>query len=195
MSGLRKLLLPILLGCAFAGFAQCQVVHRGDCAVDAEVLLLPKCALETRDGDLYIYKEFLPLFFSSAKDRLASTFLPEFLWAYLDRRGLIVVRNVANFDNGPSPFHHGLVRVNREGKWGLADSKGFFVVPLIYDGMLEYEETHRGWRACIGCRSVSDGEHSWFEGGDWYWLDQRGKVAGKAENPMKPGDAGIKWNF
>jgi hypothetical protein len=192
MPGLPKLLLPILFGVVFAGFAQSQVVRRGDCVVDAEVLLLPKCALETRDGHLYIFKEFLPLLFSTGKGRLASAALPEDGWAYFDRRGLIVVRNVANFDNGPSPFHHGLVRVNREGKWGLADSNGPFVVPLMYDGMLEYEEPNRGWKVCTGCRSVSAGEYGWFEGGDWYWLDRHGKVAGKAENPMKPGGAVAK---
>jgi len=165
MHCLRRLLLSITFVSLSSGFAQSQVAHRGDCVVDPEVFLLPKCALETRDGHLYIFQEFLPLLFSSRK---------------------------GNFDNGPSPFHHGLVRVNRAGKWGLADSKGLLVVPLIYDGMLEYDEPNRGWTACRGCRSVSDGEHSWFEGGDWYRLDRRGTVAGKAENPMKPGGAGIK---
>jgi hypothetical protein len=192
MHCLRRLLLSITFVSLSSGFAQSQVAHRGDCVVDPEVFLLPKCALETRDGHLYIFQEFLPLLFSSRKGRFASVALPEDGWAYVDRRGLIVVRDVANFDNGPSPFHHGLVRVNRAGKWGLADSKGLLVVPLIYDGMLEYDEPNRGWTACRGCRSVSDGEHSWFEGGDWYRLDRRGTVAGKAENPMKPGGAGIK---
>jgi hypothetical protein len=186
MPGLSKLVLPTLLGFVFAGLAQSQVVHRGECVVDKEILRLPQCALETKDGHVYVFREFLPLFFSSGKDRLASAVLPEGGWAYLDRRGLIVVQDVANFDNGPSPFHHGLVRMNSKGKWGLADSNGLLVVPLRYDGMLEYEEFKKSWRACTGCREVFDGEHNWFEGGDWYRLDRHGKVAGKAENPWTP---------
>jgi hypothetical protein len=186
MSGFPKLILPILLGLSFAGPAESQVVHRGNCVVDAEILLLPECALEARDGHLYVLKEYLPLFFSSGTDRLASAGLPEGGWAYFNRHGMIVIQHVASFDNGPSPFHHGLVRVNSKGKWGLADSNGEFVVPLTYDGMFEYEESNKGWRVCTGCRTVSDGEHSWFEGGDWCWLDRKGKVAGKAEDPMAP---------
>jgi WG containing repeat len=193
MSGFPRLILPIFIGLSFVGQAESQVVHRGDCKVDAEILmLLPECALETRDGHLYVFKEFLPLFFSSGKARLASAVLPEGGWAYFNRRGTIVVQNVANFDNGPSPFHHGLVRVSSKGKWGLADSNGLFVVPLTYDGMFEYDESKMGWTACTGCRKVSDGEHSWFEDGDWYWLDRHGKVAGKAENPMTPKRPGNK---
>jgi hypothetical protein len=186
MLDLPRSILPILLGLSFAGPAECQVVHRGDCVVDAEIPLLPECALETRDGHLYVFKEYAPLFFSSGKARLASAGLPEGGWAYFNRRGMIVVQHVANFDNGPGPFHHGLVRVNSKGKWGLVDPNGRFVVPLTYDGMFEYDEPNRGWRVCTGCRTVSDGEHSWFEGGVWNWLDRHGKVAGKAEDPMTP---------
>jgi hypothetical protein len=182
------ILLASLVTCP----ANCQVLRNGSCKVDAEVFLLPQCALETRDGHVFVAKEYLPLYFSSGSARLASAVLPEDGWAYFDRHGLIVVRNVANFDNGPSPFHYGLVRVNRKSKWGLADSRGTLVVPLTYDGMLEYEESNRGWRVCTGCRWVSAGEYGWFEGGNWYWLDRNGKVAGKAESPISPGKLGIK---
>jgi hypothetical protein len=193
MQGLPKLMVPLLLALALAGRAKSQIVHRGDCTVDAELLTLPKCALQSKQGQLYIFKEYLPLFFATGRDRLASTFLPDSGWAYLDRQGLIVVQNVANFDNGPSPFHHGLVRVNRKGKWGLANSKGRLIVPLTYDGMFEFEEeAHRGWLACTGCRTVSDREHGWFEGGDWYWLDRRGRITGRAENPAKPDQSGAE---
>jgi len=192
MQRLSGLVLPILLNFVFTACAIGQVVHRGDCAVDAEIPVLPQCAVETRGGHLYVFKEFLPLFFSPGKDSLSSAFLPESGWAYFDRHGMIVVQNVANFDNGPSAFHHGLVRVNRKGKWGLVDSKGQFIVPLTYDGMLEYEENRKGWRVCMGCRKASDGEHGWFERGNWYWLDRQGRVAGKADDPMQPHLSGNK---
>jgi hypothetical protein len=145
--------------------------------------------LKTKDGHVYVSKEYLPLFFPSGNARLASAGMPGGGWAYFNRHGLIVVQDVATFDNGASSFHSGLVRVVRNSKWGLANSQGLFVVPLKYDGMLEYEESNKGWRVCTGCREVSDGEHSWSEGGEWHWLDRLGKVAGKALDPRTPDKA------
>jgi hypothetical protein len=183
------LALWILLTLPFAGLAQGQVIHHGDCVVDAETFALPKCALENRNGHLYVSRPYLPLFFSSTKDRLAATYLPSSGWAYLNRNGLIVVQHVANFDNGASPFHHGLVRVVDKGKWGLADSRGSMIVPPKYDGMYEFDqETDKGWLVCVGCHEVSDGEYHRFEGGDWYWLDRQGQVKGKAEEPPRSAD-------
>jgi hypothetical protein len=82
-------------------------------------------------------------------------------------------------DNGANDFHHGLVRVRRDDKWGLADTKGKLVVPLRYDGMLD-SAPNFGWVACSGCHDVSDksGEYHWFEGGKWLRLNARGKVIG-----------------
>lgn len=158
-------------------------MRHGDCSVDAEIWSLPQCALETRDGHLYVAKPYLSLFFPAEKASLVGRVIPNGGWSYFNKRGLVVVQNVANFDNGPSPFHHGLVRVSRNGKWGLADAGGQFIVPLTYDGMLEYD-SQNGWLVCKGCRSVSDGEHGSFEGGNWYWLDRHREVAGNAEKPM-----------
>jgi len=145
------------------------------CVVDREVLQLPRCALETRRGQLYVARRFLPSLFTAQRSLLAAVFLPDEGWAYVDRRGLLVVRHVATMDNGPSEFHHGLVRVTEAGKWGLADTRGRLVVPLRYDGMLDYDD-EGGWRACTGCGTASDGEHAWFTGGEWISLDRKGKT-------------------
>jgi len=187
MPDLFRLLFLILLTLVFAGAVQGQVVRHGNCSVDAEIWSLPQCALEAKDGHLYVGKPYLSLFFPAEKSRLAGRMIPGGGWAYFNKLGLIVVRNVANFDNGPSPFHHGLVRVVEKNKWGLADSNGQLIVPLKYDGMLEFEEANRGWRVCAGCRTVSSGEYGWFEGGDWIWLDRHGNVVSKAEAPIAPG--------
>jgi len=184
MASLSRLSFLTIFVVGIAGPAISQVVRHGDCSVDAEIWSLPKCALEARNGHLYVAKPYLTLFFPAEKARLVGKIIPNGGWSYFNRRGLVVVQNVANFDNGPSPFHHGLVRVSRNGKWGLADAGGQFIVLLTYDGILEYDNSHKGWLVCTGCRSASDGEHGWFEGGDWYWLDRHGKVAGEAENPM-----------
>ena len=189
---LSKLGRWILLALPFAGLAQSQVVRHGDCVVDAEIVLLPRCALETRHGHWYVSRPYLPLFFSSTKDRLGATYLPNSGWAYLDRHGLVVVQHVANFDNGASPFHYGLVRVVDKEKWGLADSRGSAIVPMKYDGMYEYdEESDRGWLVCVGCHYEPRGEYGWFEGGDWYWLDRRGQVKSKAEEPPRASETSV----
>jgi len=159
-----------------------QVVRYKDCFVDAEIWSLPKCALEERDGHQYVSKRYLPLFSFSNPQNLAWTNLPGAGWAYFNRQGLILVQNVAQWDNGPSPFHQGLVRIVSKGKWGLAKIDGTVAVPLKYDGILEPDEHDDRWKACMGCQTIPDGEYSKFEGGDWFWLNRTGRQIGKAED-------------
>lgn len=144
------------------------------CAVDEETLNLLPCALETRHGATYVVARYLPKLFGGERGPLVARILPGSGWSYIDRSGKVVVRHVAIMDNYASEFHYGLVRVNRDGKWGLADEEGRLVVPPSYDGILDYQPG-LGWRACTGCCSKTGGEHSWFEGGDWITLDRRGR--------------------
>jgi hypothetical protein len=181
-----------LLALASAVSAPAQLVKLPDCVVDIELWMLPKCALEIRDGKLYLSKQFLLPFFASGSkalgaptpksNQLASALLPDGGWAYFDRTGLVVVRNVAPFDNGPSDFHHGLVRVTKGNKWGLSDFHGILAVPLTYDGIMEYDD-EKGWLACSACHIEKDREYSFFRGGTWVWLDQHGKVSAATNDP------------
>jgi hypothetical protein len=171
--------------------ANARVIHNGDCTVESELLQLPKCAVETHKGRLYVSKAYLPLFFASTgatldvntPGNLASTLLPEGDWAYFNHSGLIVVRNVAVMDNGANEFHHGLVRVTKDNKWGLANIRGQMVVPLTYDGMLDYQ-ADAGWPACTGCRYVKAGEYGDFQGGNWVRLDRRGNLRPPVEQHL-----------
>lgn len=195
MRGQTNALWCLVLAIAAALPMQGQIVKVGDCAVDSEVLSLPECAVRTQNGQMYVNKGFLKTFFKDGGfglavttvsvhgHRLAWSNLPHAGWAYFDRSGRIVVKNVATADNGASQFYHGLVRVTQGDKWGLADDNGDLVVPLHYDGLLDYEEG-QGWRVCSDCHTASDGEHSWFVGGKWQWLDQHGHVTGAAPDPV-----------
>jgi hypothetical protein len=165
----------------FVGMVQSQVVRSLNCTVDAEIWRLPQCALVTRGGHLYVSRQYLRLFFTTSREQLASRQLPGHGWAYFDRNGLILVQDVAPMDNGASDFHAGLVRVVRNGKWGLADKRGTLITSLDYDGMYEYDPAHRGWKVCKLCHVVTRGEYSWFEGGEWFWLNRKGRVAGRTE--------------
>jgi|GEM_PF-5595674 len=152
-----------------------------DCAVDRELIVLPPCAVRSERDQLRVIPSHVAAL-SFNKYGLAPVCLTEIGWTYIDRRGWVIVRDVAVFDNGASEFHRGLVRVTRDGKWGLADTRGKLVVPLHYDGMLEYRPED-GWVACGGCRTVERDEHSWFKGGKWLRLGARGKVIGPTQAP------------
>ncbi|MEO8925066.1 MAG: WG repeat-containing protein [Caldimonas sp.] len=164
-----------------------QEVPRDACAVDPDLPSVPSCALKTGHGQRHVIARYVPLLFAATRRRLVAVRLPTG-WAYIDRHGLIVVDDVAVMDNGANDFHQGLVRVTRNGKWGLADTHGRQVVPLTYDGMLDYQ-IGKGWKVCTGCRAASDGEHGWFEGGKWDLLDRIGRPVrqnhpGKSPRPV-----------
>lgn len=163
-----------MLSCATACAGSPSSSPRIACEVDGETWQLPPCALETRHGHTYVAARYLQKLFSDEHGPLVARVLPESGWSYIDRSGKVVVRHVAIMDNYASAFHHGLVRVNEDGKWGLADQHGRLVVPLSYDGILDYQPG-QGWKACTGCRTKTGGEYSWFEGGAWITLDRRGK--------------------
>jgi len=146
------------------------------CVVDLELLVLPRCALETRGDQLYVASRFVRRLFNDPHQKMAATGAEGEGWIYIDRTGRVLVRNVATMDNGADSFHGGLVRVTRDGKWGLATARGRLAVPMEFDGMLDPHEGERRWAACKGCRTAGDGEHGWFEGGTWYWIDRKGSV-------------------
>lgn len=176
-----------------------QVVRYGDCAIDLELITLPDCAVSIQQDRLYVEKRFVDDVFSQrvigvaahpirvGKQRLAWTSLSEGGWAYFDRTGLVVVKNVATMDNGADEFHHGLVRVTKDKKWGLANVQGRIVVPMRYDGI---GLDQNGGIACSGCRTITHDEHSWFSGGTWFRMDKRGKVLGRIVDPTLTRDHG-----
>jgi hypothetical protein len=187
--------VPLAIGTVALGLD--QTVSYGKCSIDLGVPMLPKCALETRNGRLFVLQQFAEDVFTGrvhglaanpvtvGRERLASIYLDEGKWSYFDPSGRVVVTNVAAADNAASEFQDGLVLVTRDGKWGLADTKGKLVVPMQYDGMQGNWEGP-GWLACIGCQVVHHGEHWWFSGGKWVRLDRRGQVAGDASAPPAP---------
>ncbi len=98
-------------------------------------------------------------------------------YAYVRRDGHALL--VPTFDNAPDAFEDGLVRVRLGNKLGYADRRLKLVIPAIYDGAYPFAGK-RAW-ACIGCAPVSDGEHSWYRGGQTVCLDPRGNHRPDAE--------------
>jgi hypothetical protein len=134
------------LGVLFLTFlchAQIQESHREDCIFDPEIIAVPPCAIRHVEGHLQVVRSHMASR-SFNKYGLTPIFLPDVGWTYVGRSGFIVIQNVAIMDNGANEFHHGLVRLTRDGKWGLADPHGKLVVPLQSDGALDYVEG-TGW--------------------------------------------------
>ena len=138
---------------------------------------LGNCARRNPDGSYTIAPEALgQLDF----DRwgLATFAIRDQGYAYVRRDGRALL--VPTFDNGPDEFSGGLVRVRIDGKIGYADRKLKLVIPAIHDGAHRFTANGRAW-ACIGCETVSDGEHSFYRGGTAVCLDRRGQKRPAAE--------------
>jgi len=191
---LAEVLFGLSMGIAASAPLQGQIMQAGSCQVDTELIELPPCVVETRNGQPYVIKGLLKTFFSQGTISvrpvriglryLASGYTRELGWFYFNRKGRIIVRNVLEFDNGVGPFHHGLVIVSRIQKAGLANANGKIVVPLDFDHILFFEEEDR-WLACRGCKTERAGDYGVFlPGGEWYAIDRHGKVAGPVEDPF-----------
>lgn len=90
---------------------------------------------------------------------------------YVRRSGLS--QPVMTFDNWADDFRYGLARSEVGGKIGYIDRKLRVVLPRIYDGAFPFE--NGGALVCFGCTKQSDGEHSFYRGGDWTCVDHRGR--------------------
>lgn len=122
--------------------------------------------LERRGSALFVKTSLLKdLAFSGG---LAPLWSKSAGWMYVDKRGKVVIEGVAAEDNGPAPFHDGLVRVERGGKCGFADQRGKTRVPLVYDGCMNFDKAKA--RVCVKCRlecADKSCEHRALQGGDW----------------------------
>lgn len=174
------LMIGLALALVFSHFAWGQIIKTPGCSVDLELVKLPSCAIVTKNDHTYISAPFVQPLFQGVNSRLASTLLPDGAWAYLDRSGLVRVTGVAFFDNGASSFHYGLVRIVRNGKYGLANEQGI-LVSRLYDGMLEFAPDHCGWKACDSCHLKKFGEYSSFEGGNWFLLNRHARARSVTE--------------
>ena len=70
------------------------------------------------------------------------------------------------FDNWPDEAQDGVYRIRQGNKIGFADAvTGKIVIDAIYDCAYPFEDGKA--KVGIGCKTETDGEHSWWVGGDW----------------------------
>jgi len=106
-------------------------------------------------------------------------------WYYVGRDGSSAP--VMTFDNGADEFQSGLARSEVDGKIGYIHKGLKLVLPRIYDGAFPFD---RG-RAivCFGCTRETDGEHSYYAGGDWTCIDTLGREL-RGRERAEPGRVG-----
>ena len=143
------------------------------CTFDFERPDLPDCVLMKESGRLLVSSKYVrDLPFDSRG--LAAVWVEGLGWSYANRVGELVITGVVGMDNGADTFHSGLVRVVRNRKYGFANRRGTIVIPAEYDGALNFEKGTAV--VCRNCRTETDGEHSWFSGGQWFRINTRGQV-------------------
>jgi hypothetical protein len=141
-----------------------------------------QCAAAGSDGRPRLKRSYLARL-RYDRDGLASVLLfggsdkRKAQWFYV-RRGVIPVP-VESMDNGPDYFNDGLARSRVGGKIGYIDRKLNLVIAATYDGAYPFKDGVAV--VCTACTIVSDGivsdgERSWYEGGQWGRIDRRGRV-------------------
>ena len=156
-----------------------------------------QCAATGPDGRPRLKRSYLARL-RYDRDGLASVMLfngtdtRKYQWYYV-RRGVIPVP-VESMDNGPDYFEDGLARSRVGGKIGYIDRKLNLVIPAMYDGAYPFKDGVAV--VCTACtiaydRTVSEGERSWYEGGQWGRIDLRGRVV----SPFRPQEKGKRLEF
>jgi hypothetical protein len=144
---------------------------------DIDTPTMPACVVQIRNGKSYIPKKYWmhPHF---NRYGLSPFGIIDFGLVYINRAGRIVIRDVAFMDNAPDDFHHGLVRVDRNGVWGFADPSGRIVVPVKYSCALNFKDQFQdvGPLVCIDCREEQQGEYHACVGGHWFKADRQGNL-------------------
>jgi len=160
----------VLLAAASAWSGNAFGQSNPSCTVDGEDIpwQFQACALTERHGEPCVPLKYLNNLEFNAYGLTWLHLVPGG-YVYVNRNGRIVVRDVSMMDNGADWFHRGLVRLERDGKYGFADWKGRIVIPIRYDGADNTDE--EGPKVCVGCRVERSGEYGAFVGGQWFSVD------------------------
>ena len=152
------------------------------CQYDVNRDFVPDCVMAGKGGGLFVSPKILPELHFDASG-LAAIFSGKHTWMYVNRRGKVLIADVPTFDNGPDPFHDGLVRVVTKGKYGFANRKGRIVIPAAYDGAMQFENGRAAvCKGCVDKCAGPDCEHRMFVGGKWSTIDVHGSVLSSARS-------------
>jgi hypothetical protein len=188
------ILLAVATTCRTAGAAglddAARDPTRNTCRIAFDDDPLPNCFAE-RNNQIYIALEYrAKLDFGkdslspiAARYGLAAVMLDDG-FAYANRGGRVVIKRIAEFDNGPADFQYGVVRVYSGNKMNFATVAGKHLFPVDYDWVTRFERGRA--YGCIGCRKICDRPVAdWgncedidisYVGGSWFRLAPDGKA-------------------
>jgi hypothetical protein len=133
-----------------------------------EIATFQRCAWFDQNGQLHVIPRHLERLTYDHRG-LATIRVDQ--WYYVRRKGQMAP--VMALDNWIEPFSDGLARSPVGGKIGYIDRELRLVIPARYDGAFRFE---RGLAVvCTGCKLVSSGEHTRYEGGMWGCIDRQGR--------------------
>jgi len=87
---------------------------------------------------------------------------------------------VFNYDNGPDYPAQGLFRIIKDGKIGYANMHGKVVIEPKFKCAWPFEKGKA--KVSYNCDINKKGEYNFWEGGDWFYIDRKGK---KISKPIK----------
>lgn len=77
------------------------------------------------------------------------------------------------YDNGPDYVQEGLFRIQKEDKIGYADTQGNIIISPQFTCAYPFKDGKA--KVATNCKVVQDGEHSFWESEEWFWIDKTGK--------------------
>lgn len=92
----------------------------------------------------------------------------------IDKQGKPIY-HIFTLDNGPDETKEGLYRIMEDGKIGFVDSAtSKLVIPPAYAGAWPFENGKA--KVSFNCITITDGEHSSWVSGDWFYIDKQGNT-------------------
>ncbi|MFN8258273.1 MAG: WG repeat-containing protein [Bacteroidales bacterium] len=105
-------------------------------------------------------------------------------------RGFVCIDNkgkylytVFNYDNGPDYISNGLYRIVEDGKIGYANNHGIIIIKPQYKCAWPFEKGMA--LVSYNCNIVKEGELNLWKGGDWFYIDKKGKKLDKKVESLK----------
>lgn len=132
------------------------------------------CAYIDSNGELkFVNEHFKNVNFGN--DSIASIYISGFGFAYIHKNGKIAVMHT--YDNGPDYFVEGLARTIQNGKIGFVNRSLKIVIEPEYDAAYPFLDGVA--KVGINCKSIKDGEHSYWQCNKWFYIDTYGEIVKK----------------
>ena len=81
---------------------------------------------------------------------------------------------IFTYDNGPDYTSEGLFRIIENNKIGYSNEQGQIIIQPKFDAALPFQNELAGF--CLECSHQADGDHSFWSGGKWGFINKTGEI-------------------